>query len=163
METAMNDLPPSQWGWCGPKNSTILDSPVSAPFLGPNWLFSFYRADILLKCSSDLQTTLNLSNRQKGVPFNFHCSTTVAWRKLTSLYFWSVETMKISPYAQARQLPLCQAQSSVWNRLIFLNNFLMLLHKLNEKFRANGTWISDCRACSIFKSVPMSQDSKEYA
>ena len=35
------------------------------------------------------------------------------------------------------QLPLLQAQSSVWNRLSFLNNFLMFLHKLNKIFRAN--------------------------
>ena len=39
----------------------------------------------------------------------------------------------------------------------------MLLHKLNEIFRANWTWISDCRASSILKTVPVSQDSKEYA
>ena len=71
--------------------------------------------------------------------------------------------IKISLYAQARQLPRLQAQSSVWNRLIFLNNYLMLLHKLNEIFRANWTWISDCRASSILKTVPVSQDSKEYA
>ena len=71
--------------------------------------------------------------------------------------------IKISIYAQARQLPRLQAQSSVWNRLIFLNNYLMLLHKLNEIFRANWTWISDCRASSILKTVPVSQDSKEYA
>ena len=48
-----------------------------------------------MKSSSDLQTTLNLSHRQKRVPFNFQCSATVAWRKLTSLYFWSVRTIKI--------------------------------------------------------------------
>ena len=64
---------------------------------------------------------------------------------------------------QARQLPLCQAQSSGWNCLNFLNNFLMLLHKLDEIFRANWTWISDCQASSILNSVPVSQDSKEYA
>ena len=78
-------------------------------------------------------------------------------------YFWSVETMKISLYAQARRLPLLQAQSSVWNRLSFLNNFLMFLHKFNEIFRVNWWWISDCRASSILKTVPVSQDSKEYA
>ena len=78
-------------------------------------------------------------------------------------YFWSVESMKISLYAQARRLPLLQAQSSVWNRLSFLNNFLMFLHKFNEIFRVNWTWISDYRASSILKTVPVSQDSKEYA
>ena len=61
-------------------------------------------------------------------------------------YFWSVETMKISLYAQARRLPLLQAQSSVWNRLSFLNNFLMVVHKFREMFRVNWWWISDCRA-----------------
>ena len=71
-------------------------------------------------------------------------------------YFWSVETMKISLYAQARRLPLLQVQSSVWNCLSFLNNFLMFLHKFNEIFRVNCTWISDCRACSILKTVPVS-------
>ena len=78
-------------------------------------------------------------------------------------YFWSVETMKISFYAQARRLPLLQAQSSVWNRLSFLNNFQMILRKFNEIFRVNWTWISDYRASSILKTVPVSQDSKEYA
>ena len=69
-------------------------------------------------------------------------------------YFWSVETMKISLYAQARRLPLLQAQGSVWNRLSFLNNFLMFLHKFKEIFRVNWTWISDCRAFSIWKPYP---------
>ena len=77
-------------------------------------------------------------------------------------YFWSVETMKILQYAQALQLPLLQAQSSVWNRLSFIKNFLMFLHKFNQIFRVNWTWISDCRATSILKTVPVSQDSKEY-
>ena len=62
--------------------------------------------------------------------------------------------IKISLYAQARQLPLLQAQSSVWNRLSFLNNFLMFLHKFNEIFRVNWWWISDCRASSIWKPYP---------
>ena len=75
----------------------------------------------------------------------------------------SVETMKIWLYAQARRLPLLQAQSSVWNRLSFLNSFLMFLHKFKEIFRVNWTWISDCRASSILKVVPVSEDSKENA
>ena len=78
-------------------------------------------------------------------------------------YFWSVESMKISLYAQARRLPLLQAQSSVWNRLSFLNNFLMFLHKFFEIFCVNWTWISDYWASSILKTVPVRQDSKEYA
>ena len=82
--------------------------------------------------------------------------------RLRDANIWSVETIKISLYAQARQLPLCQAQSSVWNLLNFPNNYLMLLHKLNEIFRANWTWISAFRASSIFNSVPVSQDSNEF-
>ena len=39
----------------------------------------------------------------------------------------------------------------------------MLLHKLSEIFCANWTWISDCRASIILKTVPVSQNSKEYA
>ena len=62
---------------------------------------------------------------------------------------WSVETIKISLYAQARRLPLLSAQNSVWNRLSVLNNFLVFLHKVNEVFSVNWTWISDCRASSI--------------
>ena len=54
------------------------------------------------------------------------------------------KTIKILLHAQARQFPLLQAQSSVWNRLSLLNNFLMLLLKLIEIFRANWMWISDC-------------------
>ena len=50
----------------------------------------------------------------------------------TTLYFWSVETIKISLYAQAWQLPLLQAQSSVWNHLSFLNNFLMTVINTNK-------------------------------
>ena len=58
------------------------------------------------------------------------------------------KTIKISLHTQTRQLPLLQAQSSVWNHLNFLNNFLMLLLKLNEIFGANWMWISDCRTFS---------------
>ena len=42
------------------------------------------------------------------------------------------------------QLPLLRAQSSVWNRLSFLNNSLMFLHKLNKIVRTNWMWISHC-------------------
>ena len=54
------------------------------------------------------------------------------------------KTIKILLHAQARQFPLLQAQSSVWNRLSLLNNFLMLLLKLIEIFRANWMWIFGC-------------------
>ena len=49
-------------------------------------------------------------------------------------------------------LSTVQAQSSVWNRLIFINNYLMLLHSLNEVFRADWTWICDCRASEYFEN-----------
>ena len=39
----------------------------------------------------------------------------------------------------------------------------MFLRKLNKIFRENCTWISECRASSILKTVPVIQDSKEYA
>ena len=55
------------------------------------------------------------------------------------------------------QLPLLQ------DRLSFLSNFLMFLHKLNKIFRANWTWISDCLASSILKTVPVSQESYAHA
>ena len=74
---------------------------------------------------------------------------------------WQGERQK--QVKKARRLPLLQAQSSIWNRLSLLNKFLMFLHKFNEIFRVNWWWISDCRASSILKTVPVSQDSKEYA
>ena len=64
---------------------------------------------------------------------------------------------------RARRLPLLQAQSSIWNRLSLLNKFLMFLHKFSEIFRVKWWWISDCRASSILKTVPVRQDSKENA
>ena len=74
---------------------------------------------------------------------------------------WQGERQK--QVKKARRLPLLQAQSSLWNRLSLLNNFLMFLHKFNEIVRVNWSWISDCRASSILKTVPVSQNSKEYA
>ena len=50
-----------------------------------------------------------------------------------------------------------------WFFFITTTWYLMLLHRLNEIFRASWTWISDCRASSTLKTVPVSQDSKEYA
>ena len=124
-----------------------------------NYKESIVLTDILSKCFSESYKQRKVCWLGRRVPFNLRCSTSVAWCK----YYTVSKLIKISLYAQAWQLPLLQAQSSVWNRLVFLNNFLMLLHKLNEIFRANWTWISDCRASSILKTVPVSQDSKEYA
>ena len=105
-----------------------------------NYKESIVLPDILSKCSSESYKQRKVCWLGRRVPFNLRCSTSVAWHK----YYTVSKLMKTSLYAQARQLPLLKAQSSVWNRLVFLNNYLMLLHKLNEiLFRANWTWISD--------------------
>ena len=44
--------------------------------------------------------------------------------------------------------------------LSVLNNVLVFLLKVNEVFHVNWTRTSDCRASSILKTVPVSQDSK---
>ena len=65
---------------------------------------------------------------------------------------WQGERQK--QVKKARRLPLLQAQSSIWNRLSLLNNFLMFLHKFNEIFRVNWWRISDCRVSSFLKTFP---------
>ena len=65
----------------------------------------------------ELQTTLNRLGRR--VPFNFRCSTSVAWRK-----YYTVLTNNDFTLCRG-SMPQLRAQSSVWNRLIFLNNYLM--------------------------------------
>ena len=52
-------------------------------------------------------------------------------------YFLSVENIEISLYAQARQSLLLLTQGNIYNRLRFLNKYLMLLEELNELFREN--------------------------
>ena len=49
-------------------------------------------------------------------------------------YFLSVENTEISLYAQARQLLLLLTQGNSYNRLRFLNKYLMFLEELNELF-----------------------------
>ena len=54
-------------------------------------------------------------------------------------YFLSLENIEISPYAQARQsLPLL-TQGNIYNRLRFLNKYLLFLEELNELLRENWT------------------------
>ena len=48
-----------------------------------------------------------------------------------------VENIEISLYAQARQSLLLLTQDSIYNRLRFLNKYLMFLEELNEPFREN--------------------------
>lgn len=45
--------------------------------------------------------------------------------------------MEISLYAQARQSLLLLTQGNIYNRLRFLNKYLMFLEELNELFREN--------------------------
>ena len=119
----------------------------------------------------------SFENRLEFMPTNIKCLGKVwticcgspeSWLIASRSVCQNLNILKCQNYqnftlAQARQLPLLQAQSSVWNRLSFLNNFLMFLHKFNEIFRVNWWWVADCRASSILKTVPVSQDSKEYA
>ena len=51
--------------------------------------------------------------------------------------FKSVENIEISLYAQARQSLLLLTQGNIYNRLTFLNKYLMFLEELNELFREN--------------------------
>ena len=52
-------------------------------------------------------------------------------------YFLSVENIEISLYAQARQSLLLLTQGNIYNRLTFLNKYLMFLEELNEPFQEN--------------------------
>ena len=52
-------------------------------------------------------------------------------------YFLSVQNIEISLYAQARQSLLLLTQGNIYNRLRFLDKYLMFLEKLNELFGVN--------------------------
>ena len=52
-------------------------------------------------------------------------------------YFLSVENIEISLYAQAQQSLLLLTHGNIYNRLTFLNKYLMSLEGLNELFREN--------------------------
>ena len=49
-----------------------------------------------------------------------------------------VENIEISLYAQARQSLLLLTQGNIYNRLRFLNKYLMFLDELNELFEKIG-------------------------
>ena len=51
--------------------------------------------------------------------------------------FLSVENIEISLYAQTQQSLLLLTQGNIYNRLKFLNKYLMFLEELNELFREN--------------------------
>ena len=69
-------------------------------------------------------------------------------------YFLSVENVEISLYAQARQSLLLFNQGNIYNRLRFLNKYVMFLEELNELFRENWSKYSDCRVSSFLITVP---------
>ena len=52
-------------------------------------------------------------------------------------YFLSVKNIEISLYAQAQQLLLLLIQGNIYNRLRFLNKYLMFLEELSELFGEN--------------------------
>ena len=68
-------------------------------------------------------------------------------------YFLSVENIEISLYAQTRQSLLLFNQGNIYNRLRFLNKYVMFLEELNELFRKN--WSKFLTAgYLVFKTVP---------
>ena len=52
-------------------------------------------------------------------------------------YFLSVKNIEISLYAQAQQSLLPLTQGNIYNRLRFLNKYLMFLEELSELFGEN--------------------------
>ena len=52
-------------------------------------------------------------------------------------YFLSVKNIEISLYAQAEQSLLLFTQGNIYNRLRFLNKYLMSLEELSELFGEN--------------------------
>ena len=59
-----------------------------------------------------------------------------------------------SLYPQPLQLLLFQSQGNFWNRLRFVNKFLILFEEINEKFRENYMQISHSWVPSILKTIP---------
>ena len=75
----------------------------------------------------------------------------------------SVENIEISLYAQARQSLLVLTQGNIYNRLRFLNKYLMFLEELNDLFRENwSSEISDFRVSSFLKTVPGCRVSRHF-
>ena len=56
------------------------------------------------------------------------------------------------PKLDSRSL-LLLTQGNIYNRLRFLNKYLMFLEELNELFQENWSKISDCRVSSFLKTV----------
>ena len=69
-------------------------------------------------------------------------------------YFLSVKNIEISLYAQARQSVLLLTQGNIYNRLRFLNKYLMFLEELNELFRENWSKFLTSGYPVFLKTVP---------
>ena len=69
-------------------------------------------------------------------------------------YFLSVENIEISLYAQARQSLLLLTQGNIYNRLRFLNKYLMFLEELNELFGENWSKFLTAGYLGFFKQFP---------
>ena len=69
-------------------------------------------------------------------------------------YFLSVENIEISLYAQARQSLLLLTQGNIYNRLTFLNKYLMFLEELNKLFRENWSKFLTAGYLVFLKTVP---------
>ena len=78
--------------------------------------------------------SLNTLLRFRGFLWIFIGSSLSVWELE---HFLRVENIKISLYAQARQSLLLLTQGNIYNRLRFLNKYLMFLEELNELFREN--------------------------
>ena len=59
-----------------------------------------------------------------------------------NLNIFCVENIEISLYAQARQSLLLLTQGNIYNRLRFLNKYLMFLEEINEQIGQNF-WLPD--------------------
>ena len=69
-------------------------------------------------------------------------------------YFLSVENIEISLYAQARQSLLLLTQGNIYNRLTFLNKYLMFSEELNELFRENWSKFLTAGYLVFWKQFP---------
>ena len=72
-------------------------------------------------------------------------------------YFPSVENIEISRYAQARQSLLLLTQGNIYNRLRFLNKYLMFLEQLNKLFRENWSKFLTAGYLVFCKQFPAAQ------
>ena len=78
-----------------------------------------------------------------------------SWLSVSELeYFLSVENIEISLYAQARRSILLFNQGNIYNRLRFLNKYLMFLEELNELFGENWSKFLTAGYLVFWKQFP---------